>query len=189
MHSTAFGQFFKKQSTSGQLLYGGTFVHSASIIVLVLVMLPACRAFFQAFLDLPLFSTPSLGDSSTADFVALHCSPFWATHYVQVTLILSSSSFNFGPSFQDLVVVLGLSFRDLEWVLGIRDTLSFLYKSPITGVNINQLSTRNLWQSIKTLKIIKPIPDKSEALLQMHKVRNNMLKEIWSFLDEIDSLL
>ena len=85
----------------------------------------------------PLFPTPSLGDSSTADFVALHCSPFWATHYVQVTLILSSSSFNFGPSFQDLVVVLGLRFRDLEWVLGIRDTLSFLYKSPITGVNIN----------------------------------------------------
>ena len=36
-----------------------------------------------------------------------------------MTLILSSSSFNFGPSFQDLVVVLGLSFRDLEWVLGI----------------------------------------------------------------------
>ena len=36
-----------------------------------------------------------------------------------MTLILSSSSFNFDPSFQDLVVVLGLSFRDLEWVLGI----------------------------------------------------------------------
>ena len=79
MHSTAFGQFFKKQSTSGQLLYGETFVHSASIIVLVLVMLPACRASFQAFLDLPPFPTPSLGDSSTADFVDLHFSPFWAT--------------------------------------------------------------------------------------------------------------
>lgn len=119
MHSTAFRQFFKKQSTSGQLLYGGTFVHSTSIIVLVLVMLPACRASLQAFLDLPPFPTPSLGDSSTADFVDLHCLSFWATHNVQVTLILSSSSFNFGPSFQDLVVVLGLSLRDLEGVFGI----------------------------------------------------------------------
>ena len=148
-------------------------------------MPPSRHSLTSPLSPLPLWVTPALQILLTYTF------HLFGRHNVQVTLILSSSSFNFGPSFQDLVVVLGLSFRDLGGVFGISvwDTLSFLYKSPITGVNINQLSTRNLWQPIKTLKIIKPIPDKSEALLQMHKVRNNMLKEIWSFLDEIDSLL